>query len=303
MKFKQLISKVRQMIETDELRKRNNSVYSEASKKTFLASFKVIEEESEDFETYPEKWADNFRSNLQKRGVEKTTENYYLGMCVWLFKTFADLGHHVNYRPKDFARQNETDKMIVPDNSKVMERMSMFKPSKTQEDSFKYILAALYTAARYSDMVSWDQSNLVIKNSRLYLSYVPKKTSRREIIIPVSDELASCFNPSGKLLPEIDYQKLNRDVKSIFNDAGFHDLVTRKRKVGDKIVSKEYELWELMGIHRLRACAITGMLESGLTESDVKAFSGHSYSSKAFDRYVHLSTNHLDQAYQKYQNR
>lgn len=303
MKFKELTLKVRQMIETDQLRKRNNSPYSEASKKTFLASFRIILEESDDFENYPANWADNLRENLQKRGVEKTTENFYLGMCVWLFKTFADLGYPVAYKPKDFARQNESDAMVIPDNEKVMERMSRFKPSKTQSESFKYIIAALYTAARYSDMVSWDQSNLVERSGKLYLSYVPKKTSRREIIVPVSDELAECFSPSGKLLPQIDYQKLNRDVKNIFNDAGFHDTVIRKRKVGDKIVSKEYEMWELMGIHRLRACAITGMLESGLTESDVKAFSGHSYSSKSFDRYVHLSTNHLDQAYQKYQSR
>ena len=303
MTFKQLVLKVREMLETDELRKRNNAPYSKASKQTFFMAMNTILEESEDFEIYPKGWAGNLRANLQKRGVEKTTENYYLGMCVWLFNRFDEIGCHISYNKKDFARQNETDQMIIPDNRKVMERMSRFVPSKSSRESFRHVIAALYTAARYSDMVSWDQSNLVEKNGKLYLTYIPHKTSRREIVIPVSDRLAECFNKEGKLLPEIPYVKLNRDVKKIFNDAGFHDMVVRKRKVGNKTVSTEHEMWELMGIHRLRACAITGMLESGLTESDVKAFSGQSYSSKSFDRYVHLSTAHLEQAYQKYRDR
>ena len=85
--------------------------------------------------------------------------------------------------------------------------------------------------------------------------------------------------------------------------AGFTDEVKRIRYVGNKEVVETKEMWELIGLHRVRASAISGMLESGMREIDVKAFSGHSMNSPSFKRYVKLSQRHLDNSYSKYQSR
>jgi integrase len=101
----------------------------------------------------------------------------------------------------------------------------------------------------------------------------------------------------------VPYTSLLRAVKEIFHLSGFDKSIVRSREVnGIKVVS-EHEEWELMGLHRLRASAITSMLQSGLSETEVKSFSGHSLDSKSFKRYVRFSQKHLDEKFDKFQSK
>lgn len=100
----------------------------------------------------------------------------------------------------------------------------------------------------------------------------------------------------------MNYRTLLRNVKAVFKKAGFTNKIERIRIVAGETKVEIKEEWEIMGTHRLRAAAITGMLQSGMSESEAKKFSGHSPRSNSFHRYVEFSQDHIDNKFLNYIN-
>jgi len=299
MSIKELVNEIRRKLVNNELTKTNGTKYSVRTVSCYniiLSSLLVI---MGDFDTDSESkkdidaWVNDIRSQLRDKGNESVTENTYISCLKWAINKASDvLDVNVATRGSAWSKLPDDHQMIVPEYSRVIGMIKSFKPvSDLQEKAFKYIKVAAFTGARYSDMKSWTHERNIVGN---HLVYIPKKTGGKLIKIPV---LPLFDFGQTNLLPRIPYTTLLKEVKSIFRLSGFTRDVIREREVGSEKVFVKNKEWELMGLHRLRASAITGMLQNGMTETEVKSFSGHSMDSKSFKRYVDLDHSHLEDKY------
>jgi len=302
MKIKKTINDIRRSLVNNDLIKGNGTKYSEKTIYCYNVILKGLLEIMGDFEidTVSRKevdsWVSLIRITLRDNGNESVTENTYISCLKWAINKASDLYDiNVPLKGSAWSKLPDTHQMIVPEYSRVIRMVRSFAPnSDIQRKSFEYIKTAAFTGARYSDMKSWTRERNIMNN---HLVYIPKKTGGKLIKIPLSP----LFNFGQiNLLPRIPYTTLLKEVKTIFKLSGFTRDVIREREVGSEKVFVKNQEWELMGLHRLRASAITGMLQNGMTETEVKSFSGHSMDSKSFKRYVDLDNSHLETKYNNF---
>lgn len=299
MTAKKAINEIRRMLVNNDLIKRNGRPYSEKTISCYNVILKNILEIADDFDMdyasikEVNLWINKIRKKLRDRGNESVTENTYIGCIKWAFGKISEVfGHEITMKGPSWAKLPDEHQMIVPEYRRVIKMIRSFTPrTKLQEKAFRYVKTAALTGARYSDMSTWTRERNIIDG---FLVYTPKKTGGKVIRVPLSDHLT--FEETN-LLPKIPYTTLLKEVKNIFRLSGFTRDVIREREVGGEKVFETVKEWEIMGLHRLRASAITGMLQNGMTETEVKSFSGHSMDSKSFKRYVDLDKKHLENRY------
>lgn len=248
------------------------------------------------------KWISDVREKIQKKGNEVGTENSYVSTLAWVIsKIYEVYGLRLDISGNNWSRNQKSDQLIVPDHSLLIEKIKGFVPTNENESkAFKYIVVGLLTGARYSDIASWTRKeNVVELSGRKYLTYIPQKTQKKRINIPFNPLLESVLGEKN-LLPNIPYTTLTRYVKEVFRKMGFDRKVISIRKIGNKKIVREIPEYELMGTHRVRASAITGFLQNGMSETEAKSFSGHSANSRSFERYVDFSQSHLDSVFNEY---
>lgn len=304
MTLKNEINEIRRMLVNNDLIKRNGTQYSQKTISCYNVILNNILEIAEDIEIDSGKkevdlWINKIRKELRAKGNESVTENAYVACIKWSFGKISEVfGHSIITTGSSWAKLPDEHQMIVPEYRRVIKMIRNFVPeTELQKKAFEYIKTAALTGARYSDMSTWTRERNIMGD---YLVYIPKKTGGKMIKIPLSNH----FNfGQTNLLPKIPYTTLLKEVKSIFRLSGFTREVIREREVGGKKVFDKVQEWEIMGLHRLRASAITGMLQNGMSETEVKSFSGHSMDSKSFKRYVDLDSKHLESKYNGFLNR
>jgi ribosomal protein L17 len=322
MKLKTTLDQIRRQVYNGQMTKSNGRSYSEASKDHYNKIIKIILPLVEDFDIeevdvyrntetksriYVRKrmgeWIMSLRNKIRNNGNTAGTENVYVSVIKWYFSKIEQ-EYAIKIDTSD-PRWNPIDvptKMIVPDTDRMVELIKN-QPSFTTENqkkAYRYIVASMITTARYKDLSTWTEANLVRDSDETYLVYSPSKTPNKVIQMKVIPRLMQVFSTKGNLLPKIPYTTLRRSIKEVMMLAGFTEEVRKDIYVGEKLYTKRAEAWELYGCHRFRAGAITGMLSQGLTESEVKSFSGHSGNSKSFERYVEFSRKQKDNAIDKF---
>ena len=236
---------------------------------------------------------------LRQRGSESVTVFNYIGVVKFFLK-------QEGIPFKDIKLAVDEPAVYIPEPERVWEMINSFAPkSKSRKKAFAYIVAEAVTSARYLDISKWTYANVIQFKGSDYLRYTQSKTGKT-VQLPLPGVLKRYFmpfsGPNSRLLPEMNYHTLLRQVKLVFKEAGFTREIKRVRIVGDQTKVEVMQEWEVMGTHRLRAAAITGMLQSGMSESEAKKFSGHSPRSNSFSRYVEFSQNHLDDKFLNYIN-
>jgi integrase len=175
--------------------------------------------------------------------------------------------------------------------------------SKKQSDAMDYLIVALFMAPRVGDMKKWDSSNLYVKDGKNWLTYVQEKTGTK-IDVPINSVVYTIFSRNltlcGKLLPECP-TNLNKSISGICSLVPSMQCQGSKTRIrGGKITEIRKPKWEMISIHRMRATAITNMLDAGVPEHVVKSYSGHTGDSKAFARYVKSRDNAKTKASETY---
>lgn len=170
------------------------------------------------------------------------------------------------------------------------------KGIKTHSVMVDYMYGGLLTAARISDLMAFDMSNLIKTDRGYVLSYIPvktKDTSGKKVEVPVAPLLLRIFLKNaelynGKLLPPNMYRERASDyTRAILKKYSiFHNLVQFKDPFG---VIKSAPLYEAFVFHGTRASLITYLIRKGEPEYVVKSFSGHSLDSKSFKVYTDIS--------------
>lgn len=236
---------------------------------------------------------------LRDRGSESVTIHNYLNVVRFFLK-------HSKIKFKDIRVVVDEPAVYIPEPERVWDMIRNYQPSnQSKKRAFAYIVAEAVTSARYLDISKWTYANIIHYKGVEYLRYTQSK-SGKTVQLPLPQILRQHFKPfsgpNSRLLPLVSYHTLLRSVKQVFKDAGFTQEIKRVRIIGGETKVEVFQEWEIMGTHRLRAAAITGMLQSGMSESEVKKFSGHSPRSNSFSRYVEFSQNHIDQKFLNYIN-
>lgn len=233
------------------------------------------------------------QEQLHTRGASSITERNYINSLKILFNKIG-----IEYQ--DVIVKSFEPTIHIPDPDRVWEMIKTFKPETKQESwGFRYMVAEFLTSARYEDLASLDQSNVQSFSDQEYLVYIQHKTGKK-VTIPITETLKNQFSTTGKLLPNIPYTSLLRYVKTVWKKAGFTREIKSTKMVSGQLVTVTMKEYEAYATHRLRASSITGMLQVGMTEREVKQISGHSHNSNSFSRYVEFSQKHISEKYQKF---
>jgi hypothetical protein len=161
--------------------------------------------------------------------------------------------------------------------------------SPRQSNAMDYLIVALFIAPRVGDMKKWDSSNLYEKDGKNWLTYSQEKTGVK-IDVPINSLVHTIFSRNliscQRLLP-LCPTNLNKSISTICSLVpSMQEQGSKTRIRGGKITEIRKPRWQMVSIHRMRATAITNMLDAGVPEHIVKSFSGHTGDSKAFAKYV-----------------
>lgn len=286
------INQIISAMETGEITKKNGRAYSKATVKFYREVIASIKLDLKDPLV-------SVKKQLRARGAEVVTETNYLAVVRFFLR-------HMKIEFTDVKTSIQEPAVYIPEPERVWEMINTFEPENRREKTaFAFIVAEAITSARYLDISKWTYANIIQYKGSEYLRYTQSKTGKT-IQLPLSPLLKLQFNSftnhDSKLLPNEKYHTVLRNVKLVFKRAGFTRDIKRVRFSGKEIKVEIFQEWQIMGTHRLRAAAITGMLQSGMSESEVKRFSGHSGKSNSFSRYVEFSQQHIDNKYLNFIN-
>jgi len=185
----------------------------------------------------------------------------------------------------------EVEVMTSEDTEYILSHLEELKRmlSLRQLRALDYLIVALFIAPRVGDMKRLDSGNLYEKNGKPWLKYSQEKTGT-VIDVPLNSLVHTTFSRNlityGKCLPPFT-GNLNAAIRKICSYVPSLQTQGSKTRIrGGKRVEVRKPRWEMISIHRMRATAITNMLDAGIPEHVVKSYSGHTGDSKAFARYV-----------------
>jgi hypothetical protein len=158
-------------------------------------------------------------------------------------------------------------------------------------------------ALRFSDLRTLTIHNLNKTDFGTYLKVKSKKTATDTTVL-LPDYAINILNrlayPNGTLLPKISLFNLNKNLKKLFEVAGWTEPIGKFRMKDGKPIEhktkngKGFRFCDMASSHVMRRTAITNMLMRGVPENLVRKISGHSPLSKEFYRYVALSQDYQD---------
>lgn len=176
--------------------------------------------------------------------------------------------------------------------------------TEVQKRAMQYCFVAILLCPRKRDMSLWDKNNLIQKNGKWWLKYVPNKTkssSRVTVEVVIPDVLAEMFQLNcdvyGKLMPPVNLININKSIRAIFSRIEmFHEEIQYMKR-GQLVKAK---ICDVIFIHGLRATGISHKLAKNMPELVTKRYSGHTKNSQSWDRYVHVYEDSMMQAHDEY---
>jgi len=283
--MKQLLTTLEKM-RSGEIVKKSGFTYSEKTIKFYSDVIRSIH-------IGPKTTLKDIQKQLRERGVSSVTERNYLD-AIKVLMTHAGIKFE-DLKVKVYSPTNH-----IPDPARVWNMIKTYKPESKQTSwALRYMIAEFLTSARISDLMKLNQSNIHVHDGREHLVYQQGKTGK-QVSVPMTPLLKEQFSTTGSLLPRIPYSSLRNYVKDVYREAGFTKDVKSVKMVNGQMVEVQMKEYEAFGTHKLRGAAITGLLQSGMSDLEVRQISGHSPRSSSFNRYVQYSQSHVDEKYLKF---
>lgn len=228
-------------------------------------------------------------------GLEDSTVNAYLTGLKHVIEYHLDgIGANLSamkysVREKDVYALGEDQVCFVLNN--YME-MRAYCDNVGQRHALQYWYTALILNPRKGDMNSWDKNNLVYRDSKTWIRYIPEKTrnsSATTIQILVPGKLMDIFNENleryRKLLPPLQ-QTINYHMRRL---AAKYEIFRNEIQILKLGKFETVRMCDFMYIHMMRSSGISHKLMSGMAEVFVKETSGHALDSDSFKRYANLT--------------
>ncbi|MBW2998871.1 site-specific integrase [Candidatus Woesearchaeota archaeon] len=146
-----------------------------------------------------------------------------------------------------------------------------------QENARDWLVIGCFTGQRVSDVLNWQDSNILIKNNVRYLNFIQKKT-KKNMLIPIHPEVEKVLEKRDGSFPrKISDQKFNDYIKTVCKNAGITQEI-KGAKINPKTNRKEmgeFPKYELVTSHIMRRSFATNFYGE-IPTSHLKFITGHS---------------------------
>ena len=144
-------------------------------------------------------------------------------------------------------------------------------------------LLGVYTAARYSDCVTFTKRNIVGNKFR----YTQKKTGQ-SVVMPLSPKVKLLLQRNGGKAPQLALPNYDRSIKSAAMKAGIITPTEVTRTVGARHKTESAPKCDFIGSHTARRTGCTLLYKSGVPLKVCMYLSGHTSESN-FLRYIRIT--------------
>jgi len=169
-----------------------------------------------------------------------------------------------------------------------MEPHKLKKKSESLELVRSRFLIGAFTGLRVSDFSR--VSNINVGDQ--FIRIQPKKgqsiRKNSDVVIPIHPVIREILDSGFDLTKTVSDQKMNVHIKELCRLAGITETVSISRTEGGKVVSKQYEKWELVSTHTARRSAATNMFKAGIPAISIMKITGHK-TENAFLKYIKVS--------------
>ena len=255
------------------------------------------------------KYWKNFYWQFTEMLYKKGCHDNYVGSQVKMLKTFLNyITTQCNINIGAFYKEMYVLKEEVEIVVLLPERLRRLIYDKDFETSLvpklqwikDIFIAGSTIALRYGDLMNLKWSQLSYYKEDVYLMNKSEKTGTwtkvklPEYLISIFEKYKGKIKkPNAKIFPPCSLSHFDKQLKVLFEKAGWQEIVEKKRmKRGKQQVVKMYNTQDLHRFcdlatsHMMRRTAITTMLMHGVQETIVRYISGHSSNSKSFYRYI-----------------
>ncbi|RYE56091.1 MAG: hypothetical protein EOP48_08770, partial [Sphingobacteriales bacterium] len=189
--------------------------------------------------------------------------------------TEAGINKYTKYKHHDFTAPSETADSIYLNWEEIDALADLDLANNPKLDKARDLfLISCYTGLRYADVVRLTVENNVV-DGRIEIETQKTGEPVKIPIDPVVHQIMAKYNNSFP--PAISNQKLNTYLKELGQKVeSLKVKVAKRRTIGDKKETKQFEKWQLLTCHVGRRSFATNLIKTGeFTTHDVMRFTAH----------------------------
>lgn len=235
-------------------------------------------------------WADvdsafffELKRKMAKAKLSLNTQSNYAGVLKSVMKDGYRLKYHENTDYEDFRIRRELPDTIYLTEDELQKLWDVHLEVGTEIKARDLFLLGVYTAARYSDCVTFTKRNIIGNQFR----YTQKKTGQ-SVVMPLSPKVKLLLQRNGWAAPQLALPNYDRAIKSAAMKAGIITPTEVTRTVGARHKTESAPKCDFIGSHTARRTGCTLLYKSGVPLKVCMYLSGHTSESN-FLRYIRIT--------------
>ena len=223
------------------------------------------------------------KRKMAKAKLSINTQANYAGVLKSVMKDGYRLKYHECTDYEDFRIRRELPDTIYLTEEELQKLWDVHLEIGTEIKARDLFLLGVYTAARYSDCVSFTKRNIVGNKFR----YTQKKTGQ-SVVMPLSPKVKLLLQRNGGKAPQLALPNYDRSIKSAAMKAGIITPTEVTRTVGARHKTESAPKCDFIGSHTARRTGCTLLYKSGVPLKVCMYLSGHTSESN-FLRYIRIT--------------
>lgn len=223
------------------------------------------------------------KRKMAKAKLSINTQANYAGVLKSVMKDGYRLKYHECTDYEDFRIRRELPDTIYLTEEELQKLWDVHLEIGTEIKARDLFLLGVYTAARYSDCVTFTKRNIVGNKFR----YTQKKTGQ-SVVMPLSPKVKLLLQRNGGKAPQLALPNYDRSIKSAAMKAGIITPTEVTRTVGARHKTESAPKCDFIGSHTARRTGCTLLYKSGVPLKVCMYLSGHTSESN-FLRYIRIT--------------
>lgn len=223
------------------------------------------------------------KRKMAKAKLSINTQANYAGVLKSVMKDGYRLKYHECTDYEDFRIRRELPDTIYLTEDELQKLWDVHLEIGTEIKARDLFLLGVYTAARYSDCVTFTKRNIVGNKFR----YTQKKTGQ-SVVMPLSPKVKLLLQRNGWAAPQLALPNYDRSIKSAAMKAGIITPTEVTRTVGARHKTESAPKCDFIGSHTARRTGCTLLYKSGVPLKVCMYLSGHTSESN-FLRYIRIT--------------
>ena len=223
------------------------------------------------------------KRKMAKAKLSINSQANYAGVLKSVMKDGYRLKYHECTDYEDFRIRRELPDTIYLTEDELQKLWDVHLEIGTEIKARDLFLLGVYTAARYSDCVTFTKRNIVGNKFR----YTQKKTGQ-SVVMPLSPKVKLLLQRNGWAAPQLALPNYDRSIKSAAMKAGIITPTEVTRTVGARHKTESAPKCDFIGSHTARRTGCTLLYKSGVPLKVCMYLSGHTSESN-FLRYIRIT--------------